>query len=150
MPRQFKATFVDPAFTLWQQNQQVTHLAVHAACQMDILAEVVAKSSGHSTGTYKIDLCLRRPVMRLIWDLHDQHKHGGLTRQLNQHLATPGQSAQKEDDNELLSDHTPVDGPVSPFQVLQFTTADGTKHNMAHLLLQAHREWEDELKQLGI
>jgi hypothetical protein len=86
-PRHFISEYVDPAIELYRTNRTVKHLAVHAMTQVDLLAAVVAlwkaKQPTLKRGQerkFREQLGAREPVLALIQDAHDCHKHGGLTR----------------------------------------------------------------------
>ncbi|MBN9335288.1 hypothetical protein [Devosia sp.] len=150
MPRLFKQTFVDPSFHLWKANHLVVHLAVHAASQIDIMAEVVAKHQGQPLGQYKKSLCSRRPALQVMCDIHDNHKHGAVTRYIELRTATKGQRPEEV----LLRGHFfgkwNFGSPMTAYRALRFLADDGTSHDLSKLLIVAHSAWDDELNELGI
>lgn len=83
-PRDFITEYVEPAIALWRKNPNVKHLAVHAITQVDVLAEIVALwtlLAGRPTldrgeaSKFRDNLGAREPVLAIIRDAHDSHKH---------------------------------------------------------------------------
>jgi hypothetical protein len=86
-PRTFIAEYIDPAISLWRDNPNSKHLAVHAITQLDVLAEIVLlwNAKGHklprnAATIFRDDLSAREPLLAIVRDAHDCHKHGTLNR----------------------------------------------------------------------
>lgn len=90
-PRDFIAEYVDPAIELYRKNRLETHLAVHAITQLDNIAEIIALHrhlgnqpylpQGVAT-SYRKEVRTREPILGIITDAHDSHKHGVLKRHI--------------------------------------------------------------------
>jgi hypothetical protein len=84
-PREFYNRFVMPTVLDWQANQLDIRLATFAICQMDILAEhfllqLSEDLSRQGVGDRRDILASREPLIGIVRDVHDTHKHGRLTR----------------------------------------------------------------------
>ncbi len=147
------AEYVRPAIELWQKNQDVKHLAVHAITQLDVLAEIVAllnlpgsreKLTRAEARKFRDNLDTREPVLAIIRDAHDSHKHGKLDRQ-NAAQASKGQRPEMVTKYAFFADHTPAGGPLTPYNVLVLQLNDGTEKDIYVLLNDAMAAWEREL-----
>jgi hypothetical protein len=155
-PRHFISEYVDPAIVLYRTNRTVKHLAVHAMTQVDVLAAVVAvwtaKQPTLDRGQerkFREQLGAREPVLALIQDAHDCHKHGGLTRTAAV-AASQGQRPEQKTEFGFFLGHSFVEGPLTPYDVLVFKLNDGTQREVYSILYEAMQAWERELSRRGI
>jgi len=151
-PREFIATFVDPAIELWRTEQLVPHLAIHAVAQLDILAEVVARHTmarplkRREAGRFRQSLAEREPVLAVIRDIHDAHKHGELER--GDAGAKEGQRPEIRTQFGFFAGHTAVGGPLTPYKNLVFTHDNGQRYQVGHVILEARLAWDRELQKM--
>jgi hypothetical protein len=155
-PRTFIAEYVDPAISLWQSSQQTKHLAIHAITQLDVLAEIVLlwtrqgqTPTRQAPSAFRETLANREPVLAVIRDAHDSHKHGILLRQSATN-ASKGQRPETVTKVGMFLDHDFLDSPGTPYQALVFILDDGTEKPIFDLLLEARQAWDRELARLGL
>lgn len=161
-PRDFLTEYVEPAIELYRINRTVTHLAVHAISQVDNLAEVVALWTllqgrpmlGRGEATqFRAALGQREPVLAIMNDAHDSHKHGRLIRSVKNpdpKGASEGQRPETAVRHGFFLDHTFLDGPLTPYDVLVVRLNDGTEEEVFDLLYRAREAWDRELARLSL
>lgn len=160
-PREFLAVYVRPALEHYGLHRLEKHLAVNAISQMDNLAEVVVlyrlpegrtELKRGEAGGYRKELRARWPVLGTVNDAHDCHKHGKLTRQSAGEDPKGVAAGRPEPMTEFgfFVDHTPVGGPLTPYEVLAVTLNDGTRREVFELLFDALQAWEQEFRTLGL
>jgi len=158
-PRAFIQEYVEPSTELYRTNRPVTHLAVHALTQMDVLAEVVALwtlsgGTGHCVSKdevtrFRNDLGRRESILAVVRDGHDSHKHGNLGRKTAIN-ASRGQRPEPKTKFGFFVGRTPVGGRLTRFEVLVLKLDDGTEMEIFDLLRKARLAWERELGRLGL
>ena len=152
--RQFIAEYVEPSMELFRTNSTVTHLAAHAIAQIDVLAEIVALSTFcGAQGTaeerayvreFRDDLGKRHPILAVIRDAHDSHKHGELHRKTALSVSK-GQRPEAVTQAGFFAGVSFFDGPPTLYQVMVLILDDGTQKEIYQLLFDAKRAWEREL-----
>jgi hypothetical protein len=157
-PRSFIAEYVEPAIETWQKNPVVKHLAVHAITQVDVLAEIVAlwtllggrsKLNQGEAAQFRDGLGLREPILAVIRDAHDSHKHGELSRRTAVHVSL-AQRPEAITKYGFFLGHTFPGGPLTRYQQLIYVLNDETEKSLPVILHEAMVAWERELTQLGI
>nr|WP_321182299.1 hypothetical protein [Methylobacterium sp. Leaf122] len=164
-PREFRTEYVAPAVELYRQHRLEKHLAVHAISQMDNLAEMVAlhvllagrqKLNIGEASRFRRRLRRDEPVLGIIHDVHDSHKHGRLVRADNTHNdhnpggASKGQRPETvgRASNFLGASH--FGEPPIRYEVLVMRLDDGTEKEVFQLLSDATQAWEREFTRRGL
>jgi hypothetical protein len=117
-----------------------------------VVALWVAKQpalEGRQETEFRNQLGAREPVLALIRDAHDCHKHGGLTR-TTAVAASQGQRPEQKTEFGFFLGHSVFEGPLTPYGVLVFTLNDGTQREVYSILYEAMQAWERELSRRGI
>ena len=151
-PRDFITEYVDPAITLWRQNQDVKHLAIHAITEIDVLAAVVALwicPEGIREGKFRDELGRREPALAVIRDAHDSHKHGALGR-TTATAASQGQRPEPITKYGYFLNHMFLNGPRSRYSYLAYVLNDGTEKRVSIMLDEGMEAWSRELIRLGL
>ncbi len=148
-PRSFRAEYVQPAIACWQANQNVKHLAVHAITQVDVLAEIVALWKSQKVSQFRDQLGVREPILAIIRDAHDSHKHGMLGRGNATHVSL-GQRPEQVPKHAFFVGETFLGGPLTPYDELVLVLNNGTDKSIFVLLHEAMEAWERELIWLGL
>ena len=151
-PRAFMTVYVEPAVELYLTNPSAKHLAVHALAQIDILASVVAnyKLLGERRSLpigeekrFRDKLMQREPILQVIRDAHDAHKHGRLDTEARNF--SDGLRPETETRSTSLGLGIGISWAIqSTFLVPQ----KGTKIQIDHLLTQALQAWKNEFTTL--
>ena len=154
-PRAFMAEYVEPAVALYQTDPAATHLAAHALAQMDILAAVVAnhKLLGERRSLppseekgFRDELGRRMPILQVIKDAHDAHKHGRLTTAARNFA--DGMQPKTVTSYGWFYDVSFYGGPPVELQSTFLVLRDGTEIQIDFLLIQALQAWTDEFTTL--
>lgn len=152
-PWSFISEYAEPAFEVWLADRLSKHLAAHAIAQVDILAAVVANRQllggrhsleGREEGRFRDEIERRIPVLRVIRDAHDAHKHGRLR------LATRNFAAGFDPQAKARKPIFPPAFLTPSRPVLLLTLADDTDRSVEGLLVEAMGRWHEELKRLGL
>lgn len=156
-PRDFILEYVEPAHDLLRKNIALTHLAAHALAQMDILAEVTAiwvhahgpdTTSKFDPRTFRDPLGNRHPVLAVIRDPHDSHKHGVLRNKSR--AISKGQRPEVTPKAAFVVGKSYVGGPLTRYNIVTLTDNDGKEWQVHELLFQAATAWETELQALNL
>jgi hypothetical protein len=156
-PRGFLREYVEPAFQHWAKNPNDKHLAVHAIAQFDVLAEVVAQAilpispapARREVSAFRNELGSREPVLAIIRDANDSHKHGTLLR-TNAVNVSQGQRPEIVTEVAFFLDYSFLDSPGTPIETLILRLNNGTEMKIGALLLEAREAWSRELNRLGL
>lgn len=159
-PDVFLAEYVLPSLTLYGQHLLEKHLAVNAISQMDTLAEVVATHilppdrdglKQGEAGRYRQELRQRWPVLGIVGDAHDCHKHGRLTRaSAKEPQAIAAGRPEQAIAHAFFCGETECGGDLTPYESLAVTLNDGTQCEIHALLCEALQAWDDEFRRLGL
>jgi hypothetical protein len=147
-PLLFVEEYVLPAIELYRKNRMTKHLAIHAMTQVDVLAEVVALWEAQRPREFRDELGDREPVLALIRDAHDSHKHGKLNR--TSATERQGQRPEQATRSTYFPGHYFLGEPPTPYVVLVFTRDNGTEEEIYSMLHHAMQAWEKELRQRKI
>jgi hypothetical protein len=123
------------------------HIAIHAITQIDVMAEIVGNAKGMKPSPFRDELCLRRPILSVIRDAHDSHKHGLLKRG-NAFSVSKGQRPDREKAAGYFVGHTYAGGPPLVYEFLGLRTNDGSLHNVGALITAGMMAWWDEMPEL--
>lgn len=161
-PREFLAEYVQPAVEMYGKKRLLKHLAVHAISEMDNLAEVVAIHAllgdrqmlgvGEAT-RFRHDLRTREPVLGIVHDAHDSHKHGRLIRSIKNpdpKGASEGQRPETAKRAGFFAGVSFIGGPPTVYEVLVVRLNDGTEQEVAELLFACRQAWDREFERLGL
>lgn len=98
---------------------------------------------------FRDGLGVREPILAVIRDAHDSHKHGELSRRTAIH-ASSGQRPEPATKYGFFLNHTFLDGPLTPYQELVYILDDRTEKSVPAMLHEAMAAWERELTRLGL
>jgi hypothetical protein len=127
-----------------------------------ILAEIVAmltllsgrKTLHHGETTkFRNDLGHREPILAIIHDAHDSHKHGELVRWEKKKAPKGASKGQRPDSATragFFSGHTFVGGLLTTYDVLVLKLNDGTELEIYDVLYRAREAWDHELQRLNL
>ncbi len=142
-PVTFWNTYVVPSVSLYRENQLSKHLAIHAISQIDIMAEVTAKRLRKSANAYRNDLSGRHPILGIIRDAHDTHKHGLLDRK-NAIFISKGQRPTQVQEAGFFVGNFFAGGPPSVYEYLGLRTNNDQSWPINNIINQAVDAWERE------
>lgn len=159
-PHVFMAEYVLPSLALYGQHLLEKHLAVNALAQMDTLAEVVAAHmlppdrdglKHREAGDYRKELRQRWPVLGIVGDAHDCHKHGRLTRaSAKEDKGISSGRPEQATAYAFFCGETECGGDLSPYESLAVTLNDGTQCEVHALLCEGLQAWEGEFQRMGL
>ena len=155
-PREFFNAFVLPTIEEWRFDAMDIRRATFAICQLDILVERVTR---HANPTFSDDnfraererLRGAEPMLGLVQDIHDSHKHGPLRPTKRKRAITKDQRPQVHSWGGAISSAPISAAPISgTIDELVIREDDGTRHDLRTVISRCLDHWTAELARLGL
>jgi len=145
-PRTFWDQFVEPAIVDWCHYEGDVRRATIVICELDNFAEHMllflnpALSGRGMMGGARKELCDRVPMLGIVRDIHDTHKHGRLSRKAT--IVAPP-------DVEKMWDLFPPLGSL-PSTELWIKDAAGKRYELSAIIWECRDYWRAELVRNGL